>query len=303
VPIEKISIRNAAGIAKTPEDVLQLCNSAVTDIVVGSYTWLERRGNSGQTTGFNEREMAYANALNMPNMGKDALIQRLGCMVQLAHRHGKRLVVSVAGDEPVDYGEMALACYTAGADFVELNFGCPNKVDAGGVHKPIPSYEPELARTILGLARTRLNYASLKVGVKISPFDENNLRMLSDLADACVESGIVEEFTACNTIGNQELLLEDGSYALNYRVLGEGPVMHTGGLSGKPLKAQALPIVNLLKLWHPHMRVIALGGIFSSEDALEYLEVRADGFGCGAAYMVYGKKIFSEITQGLAEVL
>jgi dihydroorotate dehydrogenase len=135
-----LTIRNAAGTARTLDDVVHLCDSAVTDIVVGTFTWNPRRGNSGQTTGFNEKEKAFANAMNMPNVGFEALLEKLPLFVKLTHRSGKKLIVSVAGECPEQYGVMAVACYRLGADGVEYNFGCPNSFEVNGVQNPIPSH-------------------------------------------------------------------------------------------------------------------------------------------------------------------
>ena len=295
------SIRNGAGMARSIEEVMKLCKSAVTDIVVGTITWHPRHGNTGQTTGFNEKQGAYANAMNMPNVGMQAFVKLLPRLVEMAHSHGKKLIVSVAGDEPQQYGQMALACYKAGADFVEFNWGCPNSIESNGAVNPIPSQNPDLADNILQVARPMLKRIDRKIGVKISPL--RDMKVLSSLFDIMLESKTVEEISACNTIPGQELINEDGSYALSYRVMGEGPLRHYGGLSGTPLKGVAVDIVHALTSWHKDIRVIALGGIFSGDDALEYLEKGACGFGCAAAYMTFGPKIFGEIASGIAEHL
>ena len=298
--MDNLIIRNAAGTAKTVSDVRTLCNSAVNEITLGSMTWLPRSGNQGTTTGFNERESAYTNALGLPNMGFEKYMEVLFYIATTAQCKNKKLVASVAGFSPQEYTDMALGCYQRGVDLVEFNFGCPNVWGDGG-RKPIPSYDPELARDILQHAAPMLRSIGQRVSVKISPVKDD--RVLAELADVMLESNIVCEIVGCNTIPDQDLLLEDGTHALSFMTDGDDTVKHVGGLSGKPLYTESLAIAGMLRTWLPNsIRVVAAGGIFTGTDAQGYLDKGAAGFECAAALMVYGPKIFGDIAQELANM-
>lgn len=293
----QLDIRNAAGTAKSLGDVVQLCDSAVTSITVGSVTWLPRPGNIGTTTNFNVKEGAYSNSLGLPNVGIEAFARDLPAMAKMAHHHGKKLVVSVAGFSPREYIGMALRCYEEGADLVECNFGCPNVWSTEG-RKPIPSYDTELAREILQNAIPYLRRIDRKVSVKISPVGDT--RTLVELADIIVECGVVHEVVACNTIPDQVPLLENGLHALSFKSAGALELNHVGGVSGKPLFKDSLALTRLLRCWLPKdIHILSAGGIFTGQEAQHFLDAGAYGFSCAAAYMVFGRKVFGDIAQQL----
>lgn len=298
--LDTLIVGNAAGLAPTYNDVDRLCLSAVTRVTTGPVTLLPREGNGGQTYAFNQRLRASANSRGLPSLGVEKLTYVLPAMLARCTQAGKELRVSLAGFDVNDWAQLVVLCGTLGIQNIELNFGCPNVWGESG-RKPIPSYDPELALAILDtLIPIAKWHNELSIGVKISPVESD--ATLSNLADAIIASGIVSEVVGCNTIPDQDLLLEDGSHALAFTIEGDPTVRHVGGLAGAPLKARSLKIVELLHLWLPNdMRVIGCGGIFTGEDVQDYLEADAAGFECGTAYAEYGPKIFSEILQQLPQ--
>lgn len=296
--LSKIIVGNGGGMVKTHEDVDRMTGSPANRIVAGSYTMDPRSGNIGTTAYHDEENNAYYNALGLPNQGSTSLYYSLPEMARLAHTWGKELVVDVAGFDPSEYADMALNAYRCGADLVRLNLGCPNVHGVAG-QKPIPSYYPDLIEDILQEVKSLLPTGKM-VSVKISPIVDDKL--LAEVVTAIEYSQVVSEIVACNTVPNQGLLLPNGKEALSFRSSEGGELLHTGGLSGAPLKSRSLQMMQLLTTWVPQIQRIGCGGIFTGDDALEYLEAGAHGFEVATAYLLHGPRIFGDIYARLLEI-
>lgn len=292
--LERLSVGNAAGTVRTVEGVKKLLGSAVTRIKVGSMTRKPRSGNlpipGGRTYYYNNETMSTLNALGMPNVGIDEFEKLLPEMVSLAHAAGKELWVSVAGEYPEEFSELAEICFAAGADGVELNLGCPNVHD-GGVSKPIFSYHPELVEEVLDLMTMRFYGQNRKISVKISPVPNDVLAKLARVINSNV---VVTEVTATNTLPNQEMKDGAGSPALSFTPPGGNEVLHKGGLAGPGLRPDALRVVSQLRshaekarsTLFGSLKLTVVGGIASGEDLMEYFKVtdEIDGIEVGSAY-------------------
>lgn len=301
IDLSRIVVGNAAGTVKTMEDVLTMCRSgAANRITVGSITMEPRDGNAGEVYYYDERTRTSINALGIPGIGLERYGEALTYMVSAAHNNGKELWVSVAGFSPNDFSQLTLSCISCGVDGIELNLGCPNIHDKGE-RKPIFSYSPDLTANVLGVLWGP--WSTRKLGIKISPVPDDTL---PDLARVIVESGIVTEIVAVNTLPNQTMEKEDGSQALNFIPPGGSEKIHVGGLAGAPLFPEMLRVVRKLRELLPsQIRVIAVGGIFSGADALEPLQLGAAGFECATAYLTHGTpnpRVFSDIVGELAEL-
>lgn len=299
--LEKLAISNAAGTAKTVEDVRRLARSAATRITVGSITAKPRSGNTGETYYFNDRTNTSLNSIGLRNEGLEwyHAAGKLNLMRQIAQESGKELWASVAGFSPPEFVELAEICFLCGVDGVELNLGCPNVHDAG-VSKPIFSYRPALVEEVLNSMEI-FAAGNKKIGVKLSPVPDSTLKELAMVISA---SRIVTEVVAVNTLPEQELTKEDGSPALSYVPQGANEMRHKGGLAGAPLLQEGVRVVQTLKehlvFGHP---IIGVGGIFSGEDAKKYIDAGASGFEVGTAYYNHeDESIFSDIAVELAQL-
>ncbi len=294
-----LTIGNAAGVASNYSELDRLCNSGVVNRITTPAIALNNRlGNSGQTYGFNRTLRASANSRGLPSLGLSGWQHIMPSILNRCATKGKRLVGSVVGfGSPDEWKEVLIGCSTLGFKHIELNLGCPN-VWGDTARKPIPSYEPELAREILLYLGPTIRELDITIGIKISPVDNDTLSALADVID---ESRYVSEIVACNTIPDQDLLLEDGNHALAFKAGEDSITRHLGGLAGEPLRPHSLRILSYLKLWLPRISVVGCGGIFTSDHALEYIEHGASGFECGTAYAEYGVRIFDEIVAGLPE--
>ncbi|WP_210493376.1 dihydroorotate dehydrogenase [Patulibacter sp. SYSU D01012] len=262
---------NAAGTARTLDEVARLARSAVAAVTVGSYTLGERAGNGGEV--YASREGYAVNALGMPNRGAAQLREELPRMAELAHAGGKPLVVSVAGFAPGEYGELAGLAAAGGADLVELNLGCPNVWD-DGAQKRIASFDPALVAASVAAAAD----ASVPVGVKLSPLADPVL--LAEVA-AAVGASTARFVVSCNTFPNGLALRPDGRPALDVRF---------GGVSGGAMKPIVLGQVAQLRAALPHaVDVVGVGGVRRGSDVHDLLQVGATAVGLATAFWDRGE--------------
>lgn len=297
--LENIRVGNAAGTIKTLEQVEKACNSAMTEITVGSITLKQQDGNKpdkgfGRVYYYHPTKQWSLNALGMPNMGLEEFLKVLPEMAKRTHAASKKLRVSVAGYSPEEYATLTSECYEGGADEVELNLGCPNVWGPDGSQKPIPSFDPLLTRSIL--THVVRKAGGRKVGVKISPVDRMDI--LEPLIAQINHSGTVSHVVACNTIPNEEDMGEDGHPALSFNIEN-----HKGGRAGKMLFQHSLMVCDQVRrMLHEKIELVGVGGIFTGAAAKRYLDGDCSGFQCATAYVEQGERLFSNLLGELVDL-
>lgn len=255
-------IMNAAGTARTVEEVQKLALSEVGAIVVGSMTLLERPGNSGDTFAV---EPGYTfNSRGLPDRGYKYWAEVLPEMVRIAHDHGQLLIMSVAGMSPEEFGQLTEVALQGGADLVEENFGCPN-VWGGGQQKQILTFCPEAREAALEGIQLVAGEREV-ITVKVSPFSDPFA--IPIMAEQLRKFPAVRGVVTMNTFPNAYLLHPDGRPRI-------GPKF--GGLAGPAVKPIGLGQVLQWRSALPeNIGVIGVGGIETGQDMLDYER-------CGAA--------------------
>ncbi|CAB4940038.1 unannotated protein [freshwater metagenome] len=270
---------NAAGTAKSLDDVARLARSPVAAVTLGSITKAARDGNAGEV--YASRGTYAVNALGMPNRGADFYRDVLPEMAGVTHEAGKPLVVSVAGFSPEENGELAHLAAEGGCDLVELNLGCPNVWD-DGEQKRIMSFDPELVAASLRAAAG----AGVPVGVKLSPLSDPVL--LGEVAAAAAGAG-VRFVVSCNTFPNGLALRPDGRAAVD---------VGYGGVSGAAMKPVVLGQVSQLRALLPEaVDVVGCGGVRSGQDVRDLLAVGAVATGLATAFWDAGEDpgVFADV--------
>lgn len=205
--------------SKTLEDVETLAKSAAGAIVIGSISIKPRAANPGQGYWRHKERFYSLNSYGLPNGGLPYFKEHLPRMVEVAHAHRKPLVANVVGFSKEDFEVLIKLAQDAGADMVELNFGCPNVWD-DGQQKSIISYHPSLMKEILDyIANLK---PTIKLCVKISPLPPD---LLHEVADVIGKSGAVEAVTATNSYPNASV--SSGTAA------GSTQTITLAGLSGR----------------------------------------------------------------------
>ena len=308
-------VSNAAGSAKNLLQAEQLARSASGVVRMGSYMPLLRPGNSGRVYWCSPDGRFSLNALGIPSPPYEQVAELVPKMADVAHREGKALEVSPAGTTPKDYGQMA-GLLDCGADFLEVNAGCPN-IWVEGKQKPIASYHPESLREILVEVEKRIGTSRMdRVRVKVSPFfyapvffsaavgvevdaAPPGMEVFEQIAEIVVKSGVSRVVTM-NTVPRSRIRAEDGKWAIDSPEVPEG----YGGLAGPVVKPFGLREVNMWRaVLPPHIEVVGVGGIRTGQDVLDYLQVGASRVQIGTEF--YGSqnpRIFGEILKELVEL-
>ncbi len=161
-----------------------------------------------------------------------------------------RVVVSIGGYGPEDFARLAERLDPEPrCDALELNISCPN-VKEGGLDM---STHPKLAAEVVRAVRPA---TGKPVWVKLTP----NVTRISEVGRACLDAG-ADALSAVNTLLGMRIDVRRRRPALRRGV---------GGLSGPAIRPVALA-----KCWELLQvlgcDVIGIGGIGSTDDALEFL--------------------------------
>jgi dihydroorotate dehydrogenase (fumarate) len=288
---------NAAGTCKSIEDVRRLAPAAVSAIVVGSGTILERTGNSGQVYQKDPANRFSLNSLGLPNPGQGYYKENLPQMVEIAHYRGRVLIFSVAGFSELDYVHLACAGYKAGVDLVELNLGCPNVWGKEG-QKPIASFNSELTAEIIARCS---DTTGKKFAVKLSPYSDPT--MLERVAEIIARSRAVAVVTTTNTFPNAFGFDGKGKPLIQFTGQSEGSLAGLGGPAMKPIGLGQ--VKQFRKLLPDSIQIIGVGGINCGRDIWEYGQAGADAVQVATAYIRDGKHdegVFERILREYYEI-
>jgi len=245
-------------------------------VVVKGISLAPRRGNPPprivETTG------GMLNAIGLENVGLERFIAE---KMPYLRGIGARIIVNILGDSLEDYQALGQRLSEVeGISALEVNISCPN-VKKGGVAF---GTDPAMAEAI---TRAVCAHSALPVIVKLSP----NVTDIAQIARA-VEAGGAQAVSLINTLLGMAIDVKSRRPRLANIV---------GGLSGPAIKPIALRMV-----WQVaqavNIPVIGIGGITTTEDALEFLLAGATAIEVGTANFV-NPRASQEIAEGLARYL
>lgn len=223
-----------------------------------------------------ETSSGMLNAIGWQNIGATEFVTKKlpGLM-----KYDTKIVVNIVGFSLEDYLEVTRFMNDCpGVAALELNISCPN-VKEGGFHF---NKNPRDAFRVT--SQTRKAASRLPLWVKLSP----NVTDIGEFARACEEAG-ADALSVVNTFVGMAIDVERRSPRLSFV---------TGGLSGPAIKPIALRMV-----WETckavKIPVLGVGGIATTEDALEFLIAGARAIQVGTANF-YHPAASQEIALGLA---
>jgi dihydropyrimidine dehydrogenase (NAD+) subunit PreA len=175
----------------------------------------------------------------------------------------------------------------AGADGIELNFGCPHGMSErgqGSAVGQVPDYTCLITEWVKEVA-------SIPVMVKLTP----NISDITAIGRAAVRGG-ADALSLVNTF-NSIMGVDLDTFAPKPAVRGLGS---HGGYCGPAIKPIALHMVAALA-GDPAITVpiSGIGGIQAWQDAVEYLLLGAGSVQVCTAVMHYGFRIVEQLTSGL----
>lgn len=179
----------------------------------------------------------------------------------------------------------------AGADGIELNFGCPHGMCERGMGSAV-GQEPAVLKTITSWAK---EVANVPVIVKLTP----NITDITEPGVAAVQGG-ADAISLINTV--QSLVGVDLDTLVPYPVV-DGKSTN-GGYCGPAVKPIALNMVKNCAQ-HPDINIpiSGIGGIENWRDAAEHISLGATNVQICTAVMHYGFGIIRDLVSGLNEYL
>lgn len=250
----------AAGTCGFGQELFEVVElEALGGLVTKSVTWEPRQGNpSPRVTEF---PAGMLNSIGLANPGAEATRRdKLPWLAQNLKR--ARVFVSVAGHTPTEYLDIVRLLDTAdGFVGFELNLSCPNDSVRGGLPFAL---DPEALTAVIEGAR---GLTSRPLLAKLAPNDPR----LADTARRAADAG-ADGITLINTLPGR-VLHRDGRPVLG---------AEQGGVSGPALRAvgvQAVAVVSRVV----DVPILGVGGIFTAEDARQYLDAGATLIQMGTA--------------------
>jgi dihydroorotate dehydrogenase (NAD+) catalytic subunit len=240
-------------------------------VVAKTTTVLPRLGNATP-------RIAHAKAWTMNSIG----LQNPGIEVVLRDQAPRwvdwqvPVILSIAGERVDEFRQLAAAIDgTPGIAAIEINVSCPN-VEGGLDFAQSPDFTGEAVRAVVSSTR-------LPVITKLSP----NVTDITVIAKAAVEAG-THALTLTNTLIGMALEHDEVR-----PVLGTA----TGGISGPALKPISLAMV--YKTYRAvEIPIIGVGGIETTNDALDYIYAGARAIQIGTANFA-SPRTPQEILSGL----
>lgn len=245
-------------------------------VVVKGISLTPRRGNPPprivETTG------GMLNAIGLENVGLERFINE---KMPYLRECGTRIIVNILGDSLEEYQTLAdRLSRVEGISAIEVNISCPN-VKKGGV---LFGSDPAMAEAVTQAVCLR---SGLPVIVKLSP----NVTDIGLMARA-VEQGGAGAVSLINTLLGM---------AIDWKSRRPRLANIVGGLSGPAIKPVALRMV-----WQVagavQIPVIGIGGITTTEDAVEFLLAGATAVQVGTANFI-NPGTCDEIVDGLQRYL
>jgi dihydroorotate dehydrogenase (NAD+) catalytic subunit len=225
-----------------------------------------------------ETPSGMLNAIGLQNPGVEAVISDYAA---LWATWDFPVLVNINAESADEYGELAARLDgVPGVSGLEINISCPN-VDSGGIYF---GNDPRAAAEVTAAVRRRTR---LPVWVKLTP-------MVTDITVVAraVEAEGADALSAINTLVGTSIDLRTRRSRLAFG---------RGGLSGPAIRPIALHLAQQAAQ-AVSIPVIGVGGIATSDDALEFLVAGCAAVQVGTATFVNPRAI-AEVHDGIAAYL
>jgi dihydroorotate dehydrogenase (NAD+) catalytic subunit len=209
-----------------------------------------------------ETPAGMLNAIGLANVGVEAFCRD---KLPTLRERGVTVVANIFASSVEDFVQITERLNAeTGVAAIELNVSCPNVTHGGIEFGKDPRMAAEVTRAVRDATR-------LPLWVKMSPEAGD----IVAVARACADAG-ADALTAINTIRGMSIDVEQRKLRLANR---------TGGFSGPALRPVALRIV-----WDicgaVSIPVIAIGGVSTTRDAIEFMLAGASAVQVGTANFV-----------------
>ena len=198
------------------------------------------------------------NAIGLQNPGIDVFCKR---DIPFLKQFDTKIIVNVCGKTASDYIEVVERLAEQPVDMLEINISCPN-VKEGGIAFG------QNAASVEEITKEVKKYAKQPVIMKLSP----NVTDITEMAKAA-EAGGADVISLINTLTGMKIDVNRRKFALANR---------TGGMSGPAVHPIAVRMV-YQAAQAVNIPIIGMGGVQSTEDALELILAGATAVSVGTA--------------------
>ena len=217
------------------------------------------------------------NAVGLQNPGIDLFIKR---DIPFLKKFDTKIIVNVCGKTAADYCEVVKRLADQPVDFLEINISCPNVKEGGIAFGQNPKQVEQITKEVK-------KYAAQPVIMKLSP----NVTDITEMARAA-EAGGADILSLINTFTGMKIDIHKQTFVLANK---------TGGLSGPAIHPVAVRMVyetaRAVKL-----PIVGMGGIQTSEDAIEMMLAGATAVAVGTANF-HNPFVSEEIIDGIEKYL
>jgi dihydroorotate dehydrogenase len=276
----------AAGFDKNAQFYKEFSSLGFSFIEIGTVTPLGQPGNPKKRLFRIPADHALINRMGFNNLGADEVVENLK-----KRKDFSTIIGGNIGKNTATSNEMAvndyIICFNKLYDFVDyfvVNVSCPNVSNLSKLQN-----KDSLMEILCAIAKQRLQKSVRKpVLVKISP--DLNFGQIDEVLEIVTSTGM-DGIVATNTSISRSGL---STPAEKVTAIGKG------GLSGLPLKNRSTEIIRYI--YHKtggKLPIIAVGGIFTREDALEKLEAGASLVQLYTGFIYEGPGLIKRICKKL----
>lgn len=217
------------------------------------------------------------NAIGLQNPGVDVFMER---DIPFLKKYDTKIIANVCGKSVEDYIEVVEKLSDTDIDMMEINISCPN-VKEGAIAFG------QKAESVYNITNVLKKHSRKPIIMKLSP----NVTDITEMAKASEAAG-ADAISLINTITGMKIDIERRSFALANK---------TGGMSGPAIKPIAVRMVYQCAK-AVNIPIIGMGGIASSEDAIEFLMAGATAVAAGAMNFV-NPYLTEELVDGIDRFL
>jgi dihydropyrimidine dehydrogenase (NAD+) subunit PreA len=212
-------------------------------------------------------------------------------IAEVKKRYPRQLVIAslMVESRRETWHEMVRRAHDAGADALELNFGCPHGMSERGMGSAVGQV-PEYTEMITSWVKEA---AKIPVIVKLTP----NVTDVTRIAEAA-ERGGADAVSLINTI-NSLIGVDLETFTPHPNVAGKSS---HGGYCGPAVKPIALHLVASVAKT-VKLPISGIGGIGYWNDAAEHIAVGASTVQVCTAAMHYGFRIVEDMIDGLSQYM
>jgi dihydropyrimidine dehydrogenase (NAD+) subunit PreA len=201
------------------------------------------------------------------------------------------VVVSLMVESKEEWKEIIARSIDAGADGLELNFGCPHGMCERGMGSAV-GQEPKLNELITSWAK---EYSTVPVLVKLTPNVDDIIP--NGLA---AQAGGGDGVSLINTI-KSVISVDIDRFVPNPRV---GGLSTNGGYCGAAVKPIALHMVGQLARHADfNIPISGIGGVTNWRDAVEYILLGSTSVQVCTEVMLRGYRIVEDMIEGLSDYM